>query len=330
MIDPILPMLATSAQPFDSFEYLFEVKWDGVRALAAVQEGQWRLWGRELADYSHRYPELEVLRRLPSGTVVDGELVVFRDGRADLNAIQRRHQLVNPVRIRHGGGQTPVRYLLFDILYHQGRPLLQEPLYRRRCILADVLTGMDAPELTFSEGIAGLGQDFFERVVEQGHEGIMAKLQTSRYLPGRRSSAWRKIKPAQVLPCVIIGYTPSREGCHSLLVATAHLGPLRYVAQVSSGLSDRLKCELGRRLTQRRRLHPVVACPHKAVWVEPDLYCRVRFLQWTPKGHLRSASFRGLLDENRIPTDDEPRRRRRKTISMAPPDDIGRVAPKAK
>jgi bifunctional non-homologous end joining protein LigD len=209
----------------------------------------------------------------------------------------QRHQLVKPARIRHASGQTPVRYLLFDILYHRGRPLVHEPLYRRRCVLVDVLTELDAPELMFSEGLAGLGRDFFERVVAQGHEGIMAKHQTSRYLAGQRSSAWRKIKPVQVLPCVIIGYMPSREGLHSLLVATAHQGPLRFVAQVTSGFSNRVKIELGRRLARRHRPHPVVACPHKALWVDPDLYCRVQFLQWTAHGRLRSASFRGLFDK---------------------------------
>ena len=93
MIDAILPMLATSAQPFDSAEYVFEVKWDGVRALAAVEAGQWRLWGRELADYGYRYPELEVLRCLPSGTVVDGELVVLQHGPAR----PERHPAAAPV-----------------------------------------------------------------------------------------------------------------------------------------------------------------------------------------------------------------------------------------
>jgi DNA ligase D-like protein (predicted ligase) len=296
MIDPILPMLATSAQPFDSADYVFEVKWDGVRALASVEAGQWRLWGRQLADYGYRYPELEVLRCLPSGTVVDGELVVLQDGRPDLNAMLRRHQLVNPTRIRHASSRSPVRYMLFDILYHQGRPLLHEPLYRRRRVLVDVLTQIAAPELLFSEACAGLGRDFFAQVVAQGHEGIMAKHQTSRYLPGQRSSAWRKIKPAQVLPCVIIGYTPCREGVHSLLVAAAHQGPLRYVAQVTSGISNRVKFQLGRHLARCRRPHPVVACPHQALWVEPELYCRVQFLDWTPRGRLRSACFQGLLD----------------------------------
>jgi bifunctional non-homologous end joining protein LigD len=297
MIAPLLPMLATSALPFDSFDYSFEVKWDGVRALAAVEGGHWRLWGRALADYGPRYPELAVLRRLPCGTVVDGELVVFQDGRPDLHALLRRHQLVHPARIRPASRHCRVRYVLFDLLYHQGRPFVQEPLSRRREVLREVLTDLEEPALLFSEGVAGRGQDLFEQVVAQGHEGVMAKQQASRYLPGQRSCAWRKIKPAQVLPCVIIGYTPAPTGLHSILVATLHQGSFRYVGQVACGFTAHQKAELGRRLAQRQRSRPVVACPQKARWVAPDLYCRVQFLQWTAHGHLRGASFRGLLED---------------------------------
>ena len=295
MIDPILPMLATSAAPFDSNDYFFEVKWDGVRALAAVEGNRWHLWGRKLADYGGRYPELDVLRRLPSGTMVDGELVMFDNGRPDLNAILRRHQLVHPARIRHAGLHSSVHYVLFDMLYHQGRSLLPEPFVRRRSVLADVLAELNVPQLLLSEGFATCGRDFFERVVAKGHEGVMAKQQASRYLPGQRSAAWKKIKPAQILPCVVIGYTPSRHGLHSLLVANAHQGALRYVGQITSGFTNLLKTELARRLAPQRRPRPVVACPRQACWVKPELYCRVRFLQRTPRGFLRGASFAGLI-----------------------------------
>ena len=83
----LLPMLATPAKPFNSYEYSFEIKWDGIRALAAVEQDGWRLWGREGSVYTQRYPELEVLRRFPPGTLVDGELIVLRDGRPDLGAL---------------------------------------------------------------------------------------------------------------------------------------------------------------------------------------------------------------------------------------------------
>lgn len=296
MIDRVMPMLATSAAPFDSGAYFFEVKWDGVRALAAVGEGHWNLWGRELAEYGGRYPELEVLRRLPSGTVVDGELVMLQNGRPDLKAILRRHQMVHPVRIRDASQRTPIHYVLFDILYHQGRSLLREPFIRRRSVLVDVLTELNVPHLMLSEGIAQFGREFFERVVAQGHEGVMAKHQSSHYLPGRRSATWKKIKPTLVLPCVIIGYTLSPDGLRSLVVASEHEGALRYRGQVTSGFSNLWKTELARRLAARRRPQPVVSCPRHACWVEPEFFCRVRFLQWTPLGHLRGASFAGMIE----------------------------------
>ena len=123
----------------------------------------------------------------------------------------------------------------------------------------------------------------------------MAKHLASRYLPGRRSSAWLKIKPSQVIPCVIIGYRPAREGFSSLLVAAERQGSLQYVAQLTRGFTDQRKAQLGLLLAQRLRATPVVGCPKQGVWVVPDLYCRIRFLNWTAGGRLRGASFAGLI-----------------------------------
>jgi bifunctional non-homologous end joining protein LigD len=123
----------------------------------------------------------------------------------------------------------------------------------------------------------------------------MAKRRTSRYQPGQRSSAWRKIKPVQDLACVIVGYTAARDGLHSLLVATLRQGALRYAGQLRRGLAQPLQAELARQLSLRRRAQPVVACPQPALWVEPELYCRVQCFGWAPSGQLRYPIFRGLL-----------------------------------
>ena len=217
-----LPMLAVAAEPFDSPEHLFEVKWDGVRALAAVECGGWRLWGRQPADYQPRYPELEVLRRFPAGVVVDGELVVFRQGRADLPALLRRHHLVHPRKIRYASRQVPASYLVFDLLCWRGDSLFDQPLAERRKRLEELLNRHGESPLVFSQGVVGPGREFFKQAVAQGHEGMMAKHVGSRYLPGQRASAWRKIKPRRWIPCVIIGYRQGRRGVASLLVAVQH------------------------------------------------------------------------------------------------------------
>ena len=196
MLPRLLPMLAVPAQPFDSAEYSFECKWDGIRALAAVERGGWRLWGRERADYTAHYPELDVLRRLPAGTLVDGELVACdANGRPDLPRLLRRHGLTDGWRIRQARRWCPARYVVFDALYDAGRCLLHEPLAQRRQVLAHVCQQLAAPEVRFSEGILGAGTALYAAVVAQGQEGVMAKHLASTYRPGRRSAAWRKIKP---------------------------------------------------------------------------------------------------------------------------------------
>jgi bifunctional non-homologous end joining protein LigD len=179
---PLLPMLATPAAPFDSEEYLFEVKWDGVRALAGIEVGRWRLWGRTGTDYTARYPELAVLGGLPAGTVVDGELVVLQGGRADFPALLRRHQRrhVNPFAMAAFQQRWPVSYVLFDLLFDRGRCLVQEALVQRRARLRQLLLALDEPALAYSDGVMGCGREFFARVVAQGHEGVLAKHQASR------------------------------------------------------------------------------------------------------------------------------------------------------
>jgi ATP-dependent DNA ligase len=189
-------MLAVPAAPFDSSEYSFEVKWDGVRALAAVEMAGWRLWGRQRADYTARYPELAVLERLPPGTVVDGELVACdAKGRPALARLLRRHGLTDPWRIRQARHWCPVQYVLFDLLAYRGHCLLHEPLARRRDVLAAVCHRLGVPAVVFSAGVVGAGRALYAAAVASGHEGVMAKHLASSYRPGRRSAAWRKIKP---------------------------------------------------------------------------------------------------------------------------------------
>jgi len=199
MLPRLLPMLAVPAIPFDSLEYGFEIKWDGIRVLAAVETVGWRLWGRQHADYTDRYPELEILRRLPAGTLVDGELVaVDAEGRHHLARLLRRHGLTSGWKIGLARRTCPVQYVLFDLLYHRGHCLLQEPLARRREVLAEVCRRLEVAEVSFSEAVVGPGTALYAAALARGHEGVVAKHLGSAYRPGRRSPAWRKIKPRPI------------------------------------------------------------------------------------------------------------------------------------
>ena len=187
MKTPLLPMLAVPAAPFDAEDYEFELKWDGVRALAAIEQSHWQLWGRTGSDYTLRYPELAVLRHLPAGTVVDGELVVLHQGRANFSALLHRHQRQHSCPA--GAAGSPVCYMLFDLLFLEGNALLREALVERRRRLRDLLERVREPLLVYSTGVVGSGREFFRQASAQGHEGVMAKQQASRYRPGNRSPA---------------------------------------------------------------------------------------------------------------------------------------------
>jgi ATP-dependent DNA ligase len=195
MLPQLLPMLAVSAAPFDSAAYLFEVKWDGVRALAAIERHGWRLWGRHRTTYTPRYPELEVLRRWPVDTLLDGELITLRAGRPCLAALLRRHALTDPLPIRWAVRWCPIQFVVFDLLYYRGRSLVRAPLERRRQLLAELCAAMPIPGVEFSAGVVGAGRTFYQAAVAAGYEGVMAKLLTAPYRPGRRTLSWRKIKP---------------------------------------------------------------------------------------------------------------------------------------
>jgi ATP-dependent DNA ligase len=158
-----------------------------------------------------------------------------------------------------------------------------------------------------SEGVIGAGKDFFARVVQQGHEGVVAKHLASVYHPGKRSSAWRKIKPAHILPCVIIGYTAGPQGMDSLVVAAVWDGCLRYAATLKRGLG-RLATELARRLASLARAQPIVPCPGTAVWVDPVQYCQVRFRSRMRDGRLQDAVFVSFLESE--PSAERPKDRR--------------------
>jgi bifunctional non-homologous end joining protein LigD len=186
--------------------------------------------------------------------------------------------------------------VLFDLLSLRGQALLKEPLTHRRSLLRELLDQVKDPLLAYSDGIVGAGRTFFDKVVAEGHEGVMAKHHASRYLPGQRSSSWRKIKPALIVPCVIIGYQAGRSGVHHLCVATVREDGLRYVGQLTRGFTASQAVELEKRLAPSRRLRSVTPCPHRACWVEPELYCRVQSQGWTRHGRLRHAVFRGLLE----------------------------------
>jgi len=190
-------MLAKPGVPFDSPEHLFEIKWDGTRVLAFVESHNYRLVNRHRADVTERYPELKILNDLSAGTVLDGEVVVLRQGKPDFGLLLSRNQVRATLKIQFLARILPVTYVVFDLLYERYESLLALPLSTRRERLEKLIQGCAHPRLVFSQGVVGSGKAFFAEICHQGLEGMMAKRLVSRYLPGRRTDAWIKIKPRE-------------------------------------------------------------------------------------------------------------------------------------
>ncbi len=295
----IAPMLARlAARPFDSPAYLFEVKWDGTRCLAFVERGGVRLQNRRFHRIEWRYPELAVLAGLERGSVLDGEVVVLHEGRADFERLQRREQAPDPARAAALARVLPATYVAFDLLYERGRAILRRPLEERRERLRALVAPRQGPALLFSEHVAGAGRRFFDEVTAAGHEGVMAKRRDSPYLPGVRSRAWLKVKAQREERFAVIGYLPrpGEAAVSSLLLGERAGGRWRYRGRVAAGLGERARRALHAELSRLPPLGAPVAgaVPARARLVRTGLRARVRYQDLTRAGLLRAPVLLGL------------------------------------
>jgi bifunctional non-homologous end joining protein LigD len=301
------PMLATAAAslPLSDGGWAYEMKWDGLRALAYIGGGSVRLWSRSGKDISGGYPELAGLAAgVAAGqAVLDGEIVAF-GGAAwpSFEAIQQRMNL-SPAQSRRLVAKVPVTYLAFDLLSLGGRPLLDELYSQRRALLEGLgLNGQHwqtPPSFTDAAG-----PDVLAVSRQHGLEGVMAKRLSSRYEPGRRSQSWRKIKNVRRQEAVVGGWKPGEGGragqVGSLLLGVQGPDGLDYAGHVGTGFTQQTLAMLGQTLAPLRRGTSPFAVPvppehaRGAVWVEPLLVVEVAFSQWTSEGRMRAASYKGL------------------------------------
>ena len=295
----IAPMLAKPGRPFDSDECVFEIKWDGTRALAFIDESGYRLVNRREAVLTERYPEFAFLSDLPDGTVLDGEIVVLNNGKPNFDLLMSREQARSDVKIRRMSITLPATYVVFDLLYHGFKSLMDAPLQERRENLRALVKACGQPALVFSDGVVGKGTAFFEQVSAQAMEGVVAKRLQSKYHPGQRSDAWIKIKRGETVCCAIIGFlADGKDDFRSLLLAAKDDAgdELRYVGKVGTGFDGALRKKINALLWAQLRPKPMVQCKIKAKWIEPGLFCIVDCMEKTANGHLRAPVFRQLME----------------------------------
>ena len=318
MPSSIAPMLATSAsEPFDSPDYIFELLWGGVRASAYVHHGEVMLRARNGRDLTPYFPEMLCLpeRLRARDAIVDGEIVAIdSEGQPAFDMLRSRMQMMAsavgpdreqipdlPVQFKLKKFPGQLSYQAFDLLWLDGKSLVDRPLWQRKNRLHEVVRpGAEFAAIDFvdDEGVA-----FYEAVLQRRLEGIVAKQKTSTYAAGKRSKSWLDIRALQSGDFVVGGYAfggARRKGepFGQLLLGGYSEGRFEYVGSVSGGVSDAEAKEL---IAQLEPLH----CPESAFddpppvarfiyWTRPEMVCHVRFSEWSRDGHLRFPIFSAL------------------------------------
>lgn len=293
----IAPMLATLIdEPFDNKDWIFEIKWDGYRAVAYCNKKNVELVSRNQKPFTKKYdPVAEALSALKLEAVLDGEIVaVNENGLADFQALQNWQN--TPVRLQ---------YYVFDVVWTNGFDITNLPLVERKKILQQLLPA-DHEVIKYSDHLVGKGKAFFAVALEQGLEGIMAKRANSLYQFDTRTADWVKIKVALRQEVIIAGYTEPRRSRNffgSLLLGVYEGKELVYVGHTGSGFTKKTLEEIYTKLQPLAiPQSPFAQTPKTnmpATWVKPELVCEIKFTEWTSDRHARHAIFMGLREDKK-------------------------------
>lgn len=292
-MNPIKPMLAVSGHPFNSSDWIFEPKIDGTRCIASILDGV-VLQNRRSVDITYRYPEVAGALAPAQDAIVDGEIAVFSDGRPDFSALSEREHQTQRLRIDYLSRSIPASYVVFDILYVDGKSVMNRPLLERKEILKDLL--VENEFVTAADYFLEKGKDYFHAALSTGIEGVMAKRLNSLYQPGIRSQDWIKIKKRLKFDLVVGGFIPGKGNRQpyfgGLMLGGYDSGRLVYVGRVGSGFNDKELREI------IKEFEPVSKSPFSnpppvlgAKWLKPDLVVQVAAMQVTEDGSLRAPVF---------------------------------------
>ena len=293
----IRPMQAASAEaPFSSPDYVFEVKWDGLRCIVfRDRDGGVRLMDRGLHDLTADLPEVvHAARRIPPGSVIDGELVATdSEGRPDYPRLRER--LAGGAELKD---RIPTAYLAFDALYLEDKPLFRQPVIRRRARLSKAVEA--GGHIFVPDHIVEDGVELFEACLERGLEGVVAKHKLSPYVPGQRSPFWLKVKAVKSDDFVVIGWI-GQKAFDALVVGYHEDERLLPCGTVGGGYDDSTTGAIRDALldlaADESPLDPPPVMTKPVHWVRPELVVSIRYSEWSPDGTLRFPIFNGLRPE---------------------------------
>ena len=293
----VRPMQAASAEaPFSSVDYIFEVKWDGLRCLLFRDtHGQVHIHDRGFNDLTAAVPEVTAAAsRVPPGSVIDGEVVATdRDGRPDYHRLRQR--IAGGAALRE---QIPVAYLAFDALYLEEKPLVKQPVIRRRARLQKSVQA--GGHIFVPDHIDEDGVELFDACLESGLEGVVAKHKQSPYVPGQRSPFWLKVKAVKSDDFVVVGWMGERP-YDALVVGFYEDGRLLPCGTVGGGWDDEsaqvIRARLAELATETSPLDPPPIMVKPVRWCRPEVVVSVRYSEWSPDGTLRFPIFNSLRPE---------------------------------
>ncbi|MDQ1579470.1 MAG: bifunctional non-ous end joining protein LigD [Microbacteriaceae bacterium] len=304
-VAPMLATLGNGHDVSDEEDWAFEMKWDGIRAIATVDQSGLRLTSRNGNDLTIGYPDLEELIDLVGAhsAVLDGEIVALdANGRPDFGRLQGRMHLTKPADVERSVTSIPVHYMLFDLLELDGRSLLKSEYNERRAALGELVTPTPTSRIQVPPAFTGDLGDAMESSLALGLEGVVAKLRDSRYVVGRRTHSWIKLKHHRTQEVVVGGWRPGQgrraDTVGSLLLGIPDGDRYRYVGRVGTGFTDRELEGLRSILDGHKRTTPSLtevpaADARDAHWVTPRLVAEVEFAEWTSTQRLRHPSWRG-------------------------------------
>jgi len=308
-VSPMLASPGTMSALSEASEWAFEMKWDGIRAIASIVGGSLTVTSRNGIDITSSYPELAELLDLVDGDVVlDGEIVAMdKAGRPSFGVLQTRMKLTKAAEVSVAAAKTPALFFVFDLLNRDGETMTAKPWTERRATLESVVesgTSVQVPPV-----FEGDAEAAFATSRQLGLEGIMAKRRASDYLPGKRSTSWLKLRHNLAQEVVIGGWRPgSGARAHrigSLLMGIPEEGGLRYIGRVGSGFTDKELDALASRLSRMERVtSPFVDLPNdvaaSAHFITPKLVGEVSFSEWTGSRNLRHPVWKGWRTDKTV------------------------------
>ena len=293
-IEPMLATLVT--EPVNGDGWLYEIKWDGYRALAYLKNGKAELRSRSNLSYNEKFITIvDALKEWNVNTVIDGEIIAVNENvTADFQALQS---------FAKKGGKAVLVFYAFDLLWYDGKDYTKLSLLERKRILQSIIPA-DDPVIKYSDHIIGEGKAFFEVALNNGLEGIMAKKADSVYTIDYRSKSWLKIKNNQRTEAIICGFTKgrnSRKFFGAVILGKYFGGKLVYIGHSGSGFDDKGLKEISKKfevlITDECPFEKKPKTNMPVTWLKPKLVCEVKFTEWTEEKILRHPIFMGLRED---------------------------------